>query len=356
MVREIRVSVVMPVFNGSKFIEKSLRSVLEQDFSDFEIIVVDDGSTDESSSIVRDFFGENRLPNVSTKLLSQENQGVSAARNRGLSNAEGSYAVFLDADDIMNPGFLKKLYRKARETDADITMCGFNMVDENGNTIRSYMDSYQFFREEIPGTQATLMMLKKTIWLWTGNGFFSRGFLESGNISYAHGATHGEDQEFALKALFLSKSVTCVPECLVEYVQRKTSIVREPTLRQFHLVGSMRRLLRFFEEHGAEKEIIDLMRKNKIPESYLTVLSSLYSSGYSRTSLKRIVNHPFVKEQVRSFEFYGDSMMSKTKSFLIQRIPYLYFWYHKLIEKSYFRPRPGGDNSESISKAHTQHS
>lgn len=333
----MKASIVMPVYNGSNYIRRSLESVFDQNSRGLEIIVVDDGSTDETASIVRSLFQEKKSQEIRCRLVYQKNQGVSVARNVGLKNASGDYVFFLDADDLINPDCIGKLYKRAMDTAAEISMCGFNMTSSDGKILRAYQDSYHFFNSTMFGKDAALSMLKERIRLCTGNGMFSRRFLISTNLSYSRGATHGEDQEFVLKALFLSNKVSCVSESLVQYVQHSASIVREKTLKQFHYVGSMKRLLRFFETHGAEEEIVDLMVKNKIPESYLTVLSSLYANNYSRKDFRQIINHPFVKRQIESYKAGGDSAKSKIKTFIIRRFPYLYFWYHKLNENRYLR-------------------
>lgn len=96
-------SVIIPLYNKSKYIKKTLDSVINQDFIDFEIIIIDDGSTDKSLNIIRE-FKDNRI-----KLQEQENKGVSAARNKGVSLAEGKYIALIDADDIWYSNHLTEL-------------------------------------------------------------------------------------------------------------------------------------------------------------------------------------------------------------------------------------------------------
>src|SRR5579862_805909 len=95
-----RVSVIVPVFNAARTVEHAIESVQAQSFTDFEIIAIDDGSTDGSNEILRRRYGD------AVKMLAQKNQGPSAARNFGIANSTGEYLAFLDADDCWKPEFL----------------------------------------------------------------------------------------------------------------------------------------------------------------------------------------------------------------------------------------------------------
>lgn len=97
-------SIIIPLYNKEKFIQNTLEKVLEQSFQDFEVIIVDDGSTDGGAEIVKN------IQNERIKYFWQENQGVSSARNKGISLAKNEYICFLDADDEWKPDFLEKMY------------------------------------------------------------------------------------------------------------------------------------------------------------------------------------------------------------------------------------------------------
>ena len=99
-----KITVVIPLYNKEKYVARALRSVLNQSFSDFELVVVDDGSTDSSVAVVK------RFKDPHMRLIAQQNQGVSAARNRGVAEARSEYVAFLDADDAYKPDFLDTLW------------------------------------------------------------------------------------------------------------------------------------------------------------------------------------------------------------------------------------------------------
>lgn len=121
-------SIVMPVYNQERFVAKSIESVLYQDYSDWELLIVDDGSTDQTVAYITPFLSDERII-----LISQQNQGVSAARNRGLSKAQGQYVAFLDADDYWSPGWLTTALTLLEEDQtADGVVGSWQYVGEDG--------------------------------------------------------------------------------------------------------------------------------------------------------------------------------------------------------------------------------
>lgn len=124
MCKEDLVSVVIPNFNYGRFLETTLRSVFLQTYQNIEIIIVDDGSTDNSSAIYSKY--SDRI-----HLILQKNHGVSASRNMGITHAHGEFIAFLDADDCWKPNKIKNQILKQRETGADIVFSGVEICDEN---------------------------------------------------------------------------------------------------------------------------------------------------------------------------------------------------------------------------------
>lgn len=118
------ISVIIPAYNADRFIKESIESVLSQSFKDFELIIVDDGSKDDTKEIIDEFI---HLTNI--KYIYQENTGVSAARNTGAQLAKGEYLVFLDADDILMPHCLEKRLQKIENSD-------FGLVHNDMQTVR----------------------------------------------------------------------------------------------------------------------------------------------------------------------------------------------------------------------------
>ncbi len=142
-----RVSVIMPVYNGADYIGQAIESVLTQDYSSFEIIVIDDGSTDETREIVQGCH-DGRI-----RYLRQQNRGVSHARNFGIRSAKGQFIMPLDADDMMAPAFISRhLAEFEKHPEADLVYCDVLLIDERSNPIRimnkpEYQDRRHLIRD-----------------------------------------------------------------------------------------------------------------------------------------------------------------------------------------------------------------
>lgn len=121
------VSVVITLYNKEKYVEKCVLSVLNQDYKDFEVIIIDDKSTDKSYSLLNKISKDERI----RKLQNYENLGVSKTRNKGIELSKGSLLAFLDADDFWEPTFISSLVHLINKTDSDISYCGYNLVHEN---------------------------------------------------------------------------------------------------------------------------------------------------------------------------------------------------------------------------------
>lgn len=115
------ISVIVPVYKAEEYLDRCVNSLLGQTFSDFEVILVDDGSPDNSGAICDEYA----LKDKRVRVIHQPNAGVSMARQKGLDNARGEYVIHADPDDWVEPDMLKKLYAKAKEEDADMVICDF---------------------------------------------------------------------------------------------------------------------------------------------------------------------------------------------------------------------------------------
>lgn len=127
------VSIIIPAYNAEDTIERTIASVLSQTYNHIEVVVVNDGSADNTANCVISRFGKD--PRV--RLINQTNQGVSVARNLGIQEATGEYIAFLDSDDYLERDFVSALIYLIARSNSDIAFCSYTLVNEKGAAIKS---------------------------------------------------------------------------------------------------------------------------------------------------------------------------------------------------------------------------
>lgn len=134
-----KVSIIVPLFNKSKYIAATLESILRQKFDDYEVLIINDGSTDESPQIVEEYAEKDHR----ICLINIPNGGVSNARNVGLKYVRGEWIQFLDGDDLIDPQYLSEGIVLAETAGVDILFSNFQMIDENGKLVKEVFNQYQ---------------------------------------------------------------------------------------------------------------------------------------------------------------------------------------------------------------------
>ena len=144
-----KISVIVPVYNAEKYLEKCINSILNQTYSNLEIILVNDGSKDKSLELMEKFKNQDDR----IFIINKENAGVSSARNRGIEVASGKYVIFIDADDYIEKNMFEVLKDDLFKNNVDISMCGYRNIDINGNILyeskpmeEKYFDTKTFRR------------------------------------------------------------------------------------------------------------------------------------------------------------------------------------------------------------------
>lgn len=216
------VSIIVPVFNCESYLEKCLDSILNQTYKNLEIIVINDGSTDNSGRIIRKYADNNTniLP------LDQKNSGVSAARNRGIEKASGEYLLFVDGDDYLGLEYVKSLVDAAQENASGLVICGCTMVDQEGKIIQKIIpETYKKGEQEEWAYRLSSVcshLYKRQLWLDSG-------------VRFAEGV-RGEDVPVDLYFNYTCRNIVAIPECGYYYVQHKGSAMDSARgLQNFHL-------------------------------------------------------------------------------------------------------------------------
>lgn len=321
-VGQIDVSVIVPVYNGAAYLDVALTSILEQDgIARIEVIVVDDGSGDSSVDTARRILGSQQLIDWHIVELGC-NRGVSAARNAGIDASRGRFLAFLDADDYLDRGQLRRLLAMAEESEADFVFCGYSMERTASGNTWCYTDHYGYPQSVISGPAAVLLVLQRRIHVWTGAFAVRRSLIQGNRLSYVVGCMNGQDFEFHMKCLFHATRVAAVPQDLGHYVRRPHGPNRQKTLRRFDSVGAISRLAGHLDANAAP-ELASIIRSNTLPLAYMSILGELVGQGWSLYHVTRLAQHPYIKQVVAAFDRHG-TRVQLLSWYLFLHVPYVW--------------------------------
>lgn len=200
----MKISVIIPVYNTEKYLKQCLDSVLSQELSDYEIICINDGSTDSSYKILNEYASIYKK----IKLINIKNSGVSAARNIGLKYAEGEYILFVDSDDWIEPNSLEKLYDCIKKKNVDI------LEFRNDSYCESVRSTGNFFEiENYENNTLNKVDLLYTLW----NKLYKNEFIRKNNIYFPEGLKNAEDGVFNLLCLYAKPKFDICKELVYHY-------------------------------------------------------------------------------------------------------------------------------------------
>lgn len=216
----MKISVIVPVYKVEKYIEKCLQSLLDQTYTNFEALIINDGSPDQSIAIAKKLVGND--PRF--VFLEKENGGLPSARNRGLDLATGEYIAFLDSDDYFASNFLSDMLKVISDNKADIAICDINLVDLCGNLLEKteqHLNKYYELND--------YFLCADTISSYACNKLYKSEIFKTAR--YDEDVKTYEDSHFTFRTLY-KKKIIHVKESLYNYVQRPESITKSlpPTL------------------------------------------------------------------------------------------------------------------------------
>ena len=254
-----KVSVIVPIYNVEKYLEKCINSLLSQTLEDIQIILVNDGSKDNSGNIAKEYEQNNKDRVI---YVEKENGGLSDARNYGLKYATGDFIAFLDSDDYIEKNAYEEMYNKAIEENADYVECDF--IWEFPNKIR--VDKQYPYKNK----KEMLSFVRVVAW----NKLIKRQLITDNNLEFQKGLRY-EDVEFTYKLIPFINKFTYVDKPFIHYVQREGSIANVQNERTAEIFTVLDNVIEFY-------------KKNNIYEKYRDELEYNYARYLLCSSLKRM--------------------------------------------------------------------
>lgn len=254
-----KVSVIVPIYNVEKYLEKCINSLLSQTLEDIQIILVNDGSKDNSGNIAKECEKNNKNRII---YVEKENGGLSDARNYGLKYANGDFIAFLDSDDYIEKNAYEEMYNKAIEENADYVECDF--IWEFPNKIR--VDKQYPYKNK----KEMLSFVRVVAW----NKLIKRQLITDNNLEFPKGLRY-EDVEFTYKLIPFINKFAYVDKPFIHYVQREGSIANVQNERTAEIFTVLDNVIEFY-------------KKNNIYEKYRDELEYNYARYLLCSSLKRM--------------------------------------------------------------------
>ena len=267
------ISVIVPVYNVEKYLKKCLSSIMKQTYKDFELIIVNDGSPDNSEAIIDDF--KKKYPKK-IKAFKKENGGLSSARNYGLEKATGDYVVFLDSDDWFEPDYLEKMYNLAIRDDLDIVVCDTlkeyphksevlrSNLGYSDDNVKNYIISYPM---------AALRLVKREL--------FTKDYLFTDKILY---------EDLCLYPTFVNKTtkIGFLSMPLYHYLQRDDSIMHQKKFSD-----------KLYDIIKVLDHVYDSFKKHKNLDKYHDEIEYLYITHLLRSTTLRFLEYEDGEEKLK---------------------------------------------------------
>lgn len=316
----IEISIIVPIYNLESYLPKCIDSILAQTFTDFELILVDDGSTDRSKEICDQYA---RL-DQRVKVIHKKNGGIASSRNAGLEVARGKYIGFVDNDDYINEFMFEILYQNAEKFSADIVVCDYiKIVEDQEYNLDQVDETYKlkhFNNREALNSIYRDMNNATFIYPW--NKLYKRLLFD--DIRYELGNIY-DDETVAHKLLYKSKKVTYVQRTLYYYVQRKGSQINSPfSVKKFGRVYALKDREVFFRNMN-ERELHQKALKHYMDVFfwyYFLAKSTLQDVDKELKQLKRTFDQSLM-ELLKHKEI---SWKQKVMFILFSIYPFLYEW------------------------------
>ena len=269
MKKNILISVIVPVYKVEKYLSKCVESILNQSYSNLEIILVDDGYQDKYGQICEEYTSkDNRI-----KVIHKENGGLSDARNYGLNNSTGDYVCFVDSDDFVASDYVEKLLDACIKNNSDISACNFYYINEDGK---------KWVRKEKKGKIYTSEEAIKDIFspsqdteVMTWNKLYKKNLFIENHIEFPKGKIH-EDNFTTYKLYDKANKITLISDKLYYYLQRQNSIMSTFNKKRFDILLALEQIEKYF---GKNRKFSSELDYNEMT-TYFSLLNNMILFNY----------------------------------------------------------------------------
>lgn len=300
-----KISIIVPAYNVEKYIDRCLKTLVNQTLQDIEIIIVNDGSKDKSEEIIEKYVKQ--YP-TKIKYYEKKNGGLSSARNYGLGYATGEYVAFLDSDDYVEKNMYEEMYNLAKKENADMVECDFVWEWKFGKKVFDKRRDYKVKKE---------MMKKPRVVAW--NKIYKRELLNKTKTRFPDGLIY-EDLEFFLKLLPYLNKISYINKYFVHYTQREDSISNTQTEKTGDIFKILDNIFDFYKEQNLynkyKKELKYMSRRILLGSSMKRILKIKDTHTKRKMFLKTLI---YLMKHGNKANFEKNILAENNKSKIIRK-------------------------------------
>ena len=280
---KVDISIVVPIYNAEKYIKKCVDSLLNQTKEKIELILINDGSTDSTEEIIKEYKDER------IKYFKNKNQGIGMTRNFGIDKAKGKYIMFIDSDDYIEKDACEKLFEKAENSKLDLVICNFYKVYDNGEHEDIILPSFK--NTTLKETPSLIRTINLSPW----NKLYRTSLIKNNNMRFVENLKY-EDAPFVSEALDKAKKIGKVDESLNYYVIHGNS---ETTVRDRRIFDILK--------------IVDLVRKQFKGKNYI-------KEDLNKLTVRIITNYT-IQQRMQNNKKVGMEFIDKAFAYMKKEVP-----------------------------------
>lgn len=300
------ISVIIPVFNAERHLENAILSVLNQTYEDFEIIAVNDGSTDSSLEIL------NRIDDSRIRVIDKPNTGVSDSRNIGILNACGDYIAFLDSDDIYSPHYLERLIDVVEKTKSDMVVCNYEAFKGKIKFVNKITNPVHI--------EYSQQLIQKGVLTSVWTKLISKRLILDNDIKFSNELSYGEDLFFCWKCFLVSERLYYLDEVLYGYRMSGIGATSKHHLNLFNKYKkSFNELKRFGElKNKNDESSMNFFFTTRIPTFVRMIIWENSSFQEKSRRLNDILDDETIVKTFQSWDVFTDKLSPKSINYYKQ--------------------------------------
>lgn len=285
-------SIIIPAYNASVFLPSTLDSIITQTYSNFELLLINDGSTDNTANICIHYTSLDKR----FFLITKQNEGVSIARNKGLDIAKGEYILFVDADDILCPETLSTLYNFLKKVEVDYLRYEYQTIDTEGNPLYPNYEAKarrKLSNHTLEAAECITRIVRNEYFLWSG--VFRKAIINQHHIRFMEGCTYNEDTLFMLQFFMHSKTHAYLPKTLYGYRKFEGAVTAKFTEKNYQDVKKVAEIVCSIYT-SCKNTSMQIAVKSVIESLYLRILKTAYIRHEADSMILFCCQHPIQLE------------------------------------------------------------